>query len=224
MEVNKLTTILIFGAIVGILIFLFTFSISKKIGKFYLAPVVTSTIALFIILYSIFKIGGFEGMGYGLLGMCILAVAVIGSLILLFVVKKVDKKKFNNLDKTIIIFVPILLFALIAGTISFSEDYWIIAEGTTVIDENSSDSYYTISTISEGRKQVHIQLGESYQGKQLQIENVKTIGNTEVLLKITDGGEFQKSPFIKIGIDTIVEPFVVKTTDGEVILPIFNAD
>lgn len=214
--------IIILGSFIGILIFLFTFTISKINGHYYLAPLVTFAIALFVVIYSMFKIGGFEGMGNGIIGASILAVAVIGTFILPFVVKKSDKTGVNKFDKSILIIAPLLLFASIIGTIISDDGYWIINEGYIVESKLSATSYYSTSSISEGSKKVKIQLGEAYVGKQLLIEKVKTIGNTEVIVKIIDGGEPQKLPFIEIGIDKIVEPFIVKTTDGEIIESTFN--
>ncbi|MEG0385399.1 MAG: hypothetical protein RR587_12245 [Solibacillus sp.] len=161
-------------------------------------------------------------MGYGIIGVSILAVAIIGTFILPFVVKKSDKTGINKFDKFILIIAPMLLFASIIGTIISEDGYWIINEGYIVESNLSATSYYSTSTISEGSKKVKIQLVEAYEGKQLLIKKVKTIGNTEVVVKIVDGGEPQKLPFVEIGIDKIVEPFVVKTTDGEIIESTFN--
>ena len=211
--------IAITGIFLGILIFLFTFTISKKIGKFYLAPVVTAVVAAFVIFYSIFKIRGFEGMAYGFLGASILVVAVIGSLVVPFMKKRVEHKEFNKRDKAILIVAPVLLFALIVWTIGSNDNYWVIEEGHVTVGENSTNSYYSVSTILEGKKQLHIQLGDAYEGKHLLVKDVKTVGHTEVILHIEDGGEAGEIPFMRIGLDEIVEPFVVKTTDGEIIQP-----
>ncbi|WP_157764802.1 YesK family protein [Solibacillus sp. R5-41] len=217
-----MATIIIFGFFIGILIFLFSFAISKINGHYYLAPLVTFAIAIFVVFYSIFKVGGFEGMGYGIIGVSIFVVAVIGTLILPLIVKQIDKNGLNKFDKSILIISPFLLFASIIWVINYDDGYWVISEGFIEENKYTAAGYYTTTTISEGMKKVKIQLGEAYEGKQILVEKVKTIGNTEVIIKIIDGGKPQKMPFIEIGLQTIVEPFVVKTTDGEIIESVIN--
>jgi hypothetical protein len=56
----------------------------------------------------------------------------------------------------------------------------------------------------------------------LEVKNAKTIGNTEITIKVVDKGKAKELLFIKIGIDKIVEPLVVQTTDGEIINSKFN--
>ena len=85
--------------------------------------------------------------------------------------------------------------------------------------ETSGPSYYDVTTISEGSKQLHIQLGEQYAGKVIEVEKVSKVGNTEVIIKITDRADDTKEPNIKIGLDEIVEPLQVRTTDNEIIYP-----
>ncbi|WP_077620974.1 YesK family protein [Bacillus sinesaloumensis] len=203
------------GLLIGAGIFLFTLIASKKTGKFYLAPIVTFLMAMFIVLYGLFKVGGFEGMAYGILGAGILAAAVVGTLFLPFM-KRIKKSEFNKVDKSILVILPILLFAFIGWSIISDEGYWINGEGYIAAGKNTS-SYYEVTTISEGAKQITIQFGEEYKGKQVEVKHVKTIGNTEITVKAVDKGKANELPFITIGLDKIVDPLVVKTTDGEII-------
>lgn len=209
--------IILIGFILGIFIYLFTFIASKKTGKFYLAPIVTFIVAFFIVLYGLFKVGGFEGMAFGIIGATILAVSVIGTVLLPFL-KGLRNSEFSIVDKTILIIIPVLLFAFIGWMISSNQGYWINEEGVKIAGKDTS-SYYFVSTISEGKKQIYIQLGEDYVGKRLEIKNVKTFGNTVITIKVSDKGEAEKLPYIVIGLDKIVEPLVIQTTDGEVITP-----
>lgn len=208
------------GFILGAGIFLFTFIASKKTGRFYLAPIVTFLMAVFIVLYGLFKVRGFEGMAFGFLGAGILTAAVVGTLLFPFL-KRIKKSEFNKVDKSILLIVPVLIFAFIGWTITSNKGYWINEEGVIAAGKDTS-SYYEVSTISEGMKQITIQLGEKYKGKDLEVKNVKTIGNTEITVKVVDKGKAKGLPFIKIGIDKIVEPLVVQTTDGEIINSKFN--
>ncbi|MGE7691659.1 YesK family protein [Lysinibacillus sp. NPDC097214] len=208
--------IILVGFILGASIFLFTLIALKKTGKFYLAPIVTFLIAVLIVLYGLFKVGGFEGMGFGILGACILLAAIVGTLLLPFM-KGIKKSEFNKVDKSILLIIPVLIFAIIGWMITLNKGYWINEEGV-ITAGNDTPSYYEVSTISEGMKQIHIQLGERHEGKHLEIKDVKTIGNTEITVKVVDKGDAKEGlPFIEIGLDKIVEPLVVQTTDGEII-------
>ncbi|OXS66023.1 hypothetical protein B1B04_24630 [Lysinibacillus sp. KCTC 33748] len=208
--------IVLVGFILGASIFLFTLIALKKTGKFYLAPIVTFLIAVLTVLYGLFKVGGFEGMGFGIIGVGILTAALGGTLILPFM-KGIKQSEFNKVDKSILLIVPVLIFAIIGWTITSNKGYWVNEEG--VIEAgNDTSSYYEVSTISEGMKQIHIQLGEKYEGKRLEVKDVKTIGNTEITVKVVDRGNANEGlPFIEIGLNKIVEPLVVQTTDGEII-------
>lgn len=220
--VNKLVMLSLVGFIIGACIFLFTLIASKKTGKFYSAPIVTFLIAVLIVLYGLFKVGGFEGMSFGILGAGILTAAVVGTLLLPFM-KGIKKSEFNKVDKSILFIVPVLIFAFIGWTITLNHGYWINEEGVIAAGKDTS-SYYEVSTISEGKKQINIQLGEKYKGKYLEVKNIKTIGNTEITVKVVDKGKAKAKglPFIKIGLEKIVEPLVVQTTDGEIINSKFN--
>ena len=210
-----MTNIFVIGLFLGIIIFSFTLIVAKKTGKAYIAPVVTLFVALFVIVYSIFKIGGFEGMGYGFLGASISIVAIIGFIVLPFLPKKISNE-LSKVEKTLLIILPIVFFITIGALVYSNKSYWIIDEGQI---EASGPSYYYVQTISEGAKQLHIQLGEQYAGKAIEIEKVKRLGNTEVILKIIERANDTKEPYIKIGLEKIVEPLEVRTTDNEIIHP-----
>ncbi|MFD2925271.1 hypothetical protein [Halobacillus naozhouensis] len=214
-------TIVFFGLFFGLIIFVFTLIASKKKGKFYLAPIVTFLTSLGVTAYGFIKVRGFEGMAYGFLGAGIFSVAVLGTILLPFISSKMNDKQLGKRDKGILVALPLVLFATIGLVLYTDDNYWVINEGFTPYDnqeENESlDSYYRISTISEGKKQIHVSLGEKYVGKDVEVEKVKVIGNTEVTLKLVDGGKSNKTPYIQIGVDQIVEPLKVQTTEGDVI-------
>ena len=207
--------IFLIGLFLGTIIFSFTLIVAKKAGKAYIAPVVTLFVALFVIMYSIFKIGGFEGMGYGFLGATILLVAIIGFISLPFLPKKISNE-LTKVEKTLLVILPIMFFITIGALVYSNKSYWIIDQGQI---EASGPSHYYVTTISEGSKQLHIQLGEEHAGKAIEVEKVKKLGNTEVILKITNRADDTKEPYIKLGLDEIVEPLQVRTTDNEIIHP-----
>lgn len=210
-----MTQIIFYGFFFGLIIYVFTLIASKKNGQFYMAPLVTFIAALLITAYGLLKVGGFEGMAYGFLGVCFIIVAIVGVLILPFIAKKLNGKQLNKVDKSLLVILPIIFLATV-GMIGYSEDgYWVIDKGAVIINNDQPESYYNVTTISEGAKQVHIQLGEKYAGKWIELQKVKKIGNTEVILKIVDEVDNNKQPFITIGLDEINEPLKIETTDGE---------
>ncbi|KHF38128.1 hypothetical protein [Halalkalibacter okhensis] len=210
-------SILLVGIILGILIFVFTFTATKRTGRFYLAPIVTFLIAFFIVLYGIVKMSGFEVMGFWFLAAGICIVAIIGTIALLFM-KGMKKSNFNKVDKSILVLIPVIIFSFIAFTLSSNHSYWIIDEGM-IMSEEETPTYYQVSTISEGKKQIYVQLGEEFVGKVIKINDIKTLGNTEITLDIIEDGKQERLPFIRIGIDEVVEPLVIQTSDGQVIKP-----
>lgn len=210
-----MTQIIFFGFFFGLIIYVFTLIASKKNGQFYIAPLVTFIAALLITAYGLFKVGGFEGMAYGFLGVCFIVIAVVGVVILPFIAKKLKVNELNKIDKSLLVILPIIFFATIGLIVYSDEGYWVIDKGAVMINNDRNESYYNVTNISEGAKQVHIQLGEKYAGKWIEIKKVKTIGKTEVILKIVDGDDSNKQPFITIGMDEIVEPFKINTTNGE---------
>lgn len=210
-------SIILFGVFFGFIIFLFTLIACKKNGKFYFAPLVTFLSAFLITVYGLFEIGGFEGMAYGFLGAGILSVAIVGTLSLPLFAKKLNNKQLNKVDKSILVSLPLVLFTAIGLILYTNEDYWVNDKGVIKEENQTSDSFYTVTTISEGAKQLHIQLGKKYAGKEIEVKKVKTIGNTEVTLKIVDGRNRNTTPYITIGLDAIVEPLKVQTTEGDII-------
>ncbi|MFS0780586.1 hypothetical protein [Bacillus sp. 1P06AnD] len=212
-------SLILFGLFFGFLIFLFTLIASKKNGAFYFAPLVTFLSSVLITAYGLFKIGGFEGMAYGFLGAGLLIVATVGVLLLPLITRKMNKRPLNRADKSILIISPFLFFVTIGLIFFLSEDYWVIDQGVKTVNAPSLDSYYTVSTISEGSKQISILFGEKYAGKKIKIKKVSKLGNTEIMLKVEDGNEKEKTPFLNIGIDSIVEPLEIRTADGDIIKP-----
>ncbi|MBD8032752.1 YesK family protein [Solibacillus merdavium] len=205
--------VMLVGLFLGIIFFAFVFIASKRSGKYYLAPVITFLFSGMIVAYSLFLVGGFEGMGYLFLAVGFLVVSIAGTLLLPLLIPKIKSKSLNRKDKISLFLLPILFFATI-GIAIFSEDgYWIIEQASAApVDKEG----YRISTISEGSKAITLQLGGKYLGKEIEVENVSKRGATEIILKFVDGGDDDKVPFIQIGLYEINEPLKVQTTDGDI--------
>ena len=208
---------MLIGLVLGMIFYAFIFIVSKRSGKYYLAPLITFLFSGVIVAYSLFLVGGFEGMGYLFLAVGFFIVSILGTLFLPLLIRKNESQQLNKRDKISLVVLPIIFFATIAITILSEDEYWIIEQASVAPAETEG---YRISTISEGNKAITLQFGEKYLGKEIEIEKVSKFGSTEIILKFVDGGENDKVPFIQIGLYEINEPLKVQTTDGEIFQPI----
>ncbi|MEK4080045.1 hypothetical protein [Solibacillus sp. FSL K6-1126] len=209
--------IMLVGLFLGILFFAFVFIASKWSGKYYLAPVITFLFSGMIVVYSLFLVGGFEGMGYLFLAVGFLIVSIVGTLLLPLLIPKIKSQPINKKDKISLLLLPIIFFATIGISIFSQDGYWIIEQASAAPVETEG---YRISTISEGSKAITLLLGEKYLGKEIEVESVSKWGSTEIVLKFVDGGDDDKVPFIQIGLNEINESLKVQTTDGKIFQPI----
>lgn len=208
--------IMLGGIFLGSIIIMFTFIASKRNGKYYLAPMATFLFSIVVTAYGLIVIGGFEGMAYGFLAAGFLIVSIVGTLLLPILVRRQESQEFKKVDKIILVILPIIFFTTIWLVMYSDQGYWIIDQGETPYTENAEryENYYRTSTISEGKKQVTLILGEKYLGKEIEVESVSKWGPTEITVKIVEGKDKDKTPYIIIGLDEIREPLKVQTTDG----------
>ncbi|AOM84351.1 hypothetical protein [Salisediminibacterium beveridgei] len=204
------------GLFLGAIIYMFTFIVCKQTGQYYLAPLMTFLFSILITAFGMFVIGGFEGMAYGFLATGFLLVSIIGALFLPLFVRKKEPQKLKRTDKVSLFILPILFFTMIGLTLYSDQGYWVIDQGTMTYDETSSRNgdYYRMSTISEGKKQLSLRLGEDYLGKAIEVDHVSRWGSTEITVRIVEGDDETKTPYLSIGLNEIKEPLQVKTTDG----------
>lgn len=203
--------IVLVGLILGLIVFTFTFIISRRNGRYYLAPLITFLFFGIIVAYSLIIVGGFEGMGYFLVAIGVLLSSIIGTLLLPLLIKKNMNKKYKKHDNIILLILPVLFLVLVGILIFPRGGHWIIAESSIAPVEEEG---YRISTISEGRKSVTLYFGNDYLGKEVEVEKVSNWGSTEIILNFIDGNENDKVPFIQIGIKEIKEPLKVESSDG----------
>jgi hypothetical protein len=205
------------GIFWGVLLFVFTYTVSKKFGVFFIPPLLNFLAAFLITAYGFVFVGGFGGMAYGFMGLGFLITAIVGTISLRYLVSKDGKKPLVKRDKLILISMPILFVSSLMILLYSSDNYWIIDEGSTKFvqaDDRKYENYYRITTISEGRKQVTLTLGEEYLGKEIEVEKVRQKDGTEIIVDIGEGDNPNHTPYIMIGIDEVTEPFSVKTTEG----------
>lgn len=203
---------MLIGLVLGMIFYAFIFIVSKRSGKYYLAPLITFLFSGVIVAYSLFLVGGFEGMGYLFLAVGFFIVSILGTLFLPLLIRKNESQQLNKKDKISLVVLPAIFFATIVITILSEDAYWIIEQASVAPAETEG---YRISTISEGSKAITLLLGEKYLGQEIEIEKVSKFGSTEIILKFVDGGENDKVPFIEIGLYEINEPLKVLTTDGK---------
>lgn len=202
--------ILIIGLFLGLILFTFTFIVSKKNGKYYLAPIITFLMSIVITAYGLFFIGGFEGMAYGFLAVGFLFTSMIGTFLLPLLTRKKSPQSLNRTDKISLVILPFLFFLTIGAMFYSDKGYWVIDQGVT----NGEVEGYRTSTGMEGVKEISLMLGEEYIGKNIEVKKVSRSGPTIIIVKITEDGKPTKSPYIKIGLDEIKEPLQIQTTDG----------
>ncbi|MGM0904436.1 MAG: hypothetical protein ACQEXB_25475 [Bacillota bacterium] len=209
-----------FGFFFGVIAFLFTIILTKRSGRFYLAPITTVLAAVLVTAYGMFIVGGFEGMAYGILAVGIFLAGLGGVMVLPFL-GKMKKKPLSIFDKVGLVLLPLILFGTISLNFYLDEGYWIIEEGAAPYKEKNAkeelQSHYRISTISEGMKQVTLIFGKEYVGKDIEVEKVSKWGSTEITVKMIESENKDEIPYIMIGLDEIKEPLKVQTTDGTVI-------
>ncbi|WP_053217757.1 hypothetical protein [Virgibacillus senegalensis] len=207
--------ILAVGLFLGLLVFGFFFILSKFIGKYYLAPLLTFITALSIVCYSFFFVRGFDGMGYVFLAGGILLIGVVGTMALPSLTKSSKLTKVSIWDKIGLFVLPVILLTTIFVVNIQDDDYWIIDEGHAVANDETY-SHYRVSTISEGNKQIYVILGEEYIGTKMEVEEIDHNESTDVVLSVVeDESNPNKSPYIYIGLDEIKEPLTVRTIEGE---------
>jgi hypothetical protein len=211
--------LLFMGLFWGVLLFIFTYTISKKIGAYYIPPLVNFFAVILITAYGLFIVGGFEGMAYGFLGVGFLITAIIGAITLKFLAAKGEPKQLVHRDKITLIAMPIIFAASFMILLYSQENHWIIEDGSTKYIESADhehENYYRVTTISEGMKQVTLTLGKEYLGKEIDVKKVSKMGDTEITLEISEGEYKNHTPYIMIGVDEIKEPLTVRTEEGVV--------
>ncbi len=209
--------IIFIGVFWGLLLFAFTYTVSKKIGAYFIPPLINFLAAFLITSYGFVYIQRFEGMAYGFIGLGFLITAILGTISLRFLAGKGEKKSIVKRDKLTLIAIPIIFISSLLILIYSSDNYWIIDEGSTKFvqsDDHEYENYYRVTTISEGSKQVTLTLGEKYMGKDIDVEKVSQNDGTEIIVHIGEGEDQNETPYIMIGIDEIKEPLSVKTTEG----------
>ncbi|MGG4469502.1 hypothetical protein ABER68_15825 [Paenibacillus alvei] len=211
-----LSTLLLIGFIIGIIIYLVTYVYGKGI------PNVKRSLSvlcggIILLLVSILLIGGFEGMPFG-----IVSIGVISMAIIFFIVGKSSFWK-----KTFCLIV--LLYAVVFSAYTYFDkvNYWVVDKGNVEsqgllthlhnIEGNPSIRGYKMFNILEGSKGIFLTLGEQMRGNTIELLDVENSnGRTEIKIRTNYNNSLEKNPFIVIGIDKIESEILITDTDGTV--------
>lgn len=202
------------GPFLGVIVFLFTYIASKKSGNYYLAPVITFSLAFVMTAFSIIVVRGWEGMAFFMVAAGVFIVSFLGTIALPFITRNKKAQPYSKADKISLTVLPIILFVGFGSLIYFDKGYWIIDQGEWQFE--SEQSLYEVKTIFEGRKQVFLRLGNEYRGKKIEIDKISKWGPTTITVNIIEGENESEVPYIKIGLDRIRQPLTVQTNDGVV--------
>jgi YesK-like protein len=207
------------GLFWGMLLFIFTYTLTKKSGKHF-SPLIVNVLAAFLITaYSVFVVGGFEGMAYGVLGLGFLITGIIGTIAIRFFALKGESKDLGRRDRVTLATIPILFISSFILLIYSQDHHWVIDKGSKKYieaAEHEYEDYYRVNTISEGKKQVTLTLGKDFLGKDIDVKKVSQSGKTEIILEVSEGENNGYVPYIMIGVDEVKEPLIVRTEDGVV--------
>ncbi|WP_257967946.1 YesK-like family protein [Peribacillus deserti] len=201
------------GLIIGLGFYALTYLFVKENVK---KVVIVLIIGVLTILGSIFVIGGFEGMPFGVLGLGIITISILFS----FFGKSLLWKK--------IVYTFLILFVALYGAFSYFNqvDYWIIKKAQPITGDHL-DSYfqqlqnnaeiqgYKTFTILEGNKGVVLSLGSKMAGSNIEVLDVEEQGDT-TLIKIRTfyNSSPEKNPVIAIGLNRLQPEIVIMDTNG----------
>lgn len=167
---------------------------------------------------SIFVIGGFEGMPYGVSSVGIFTTAILFS----FFGKNTIWKKF------VYTFVLLFIVLYFAFTYMNKVDYWIIKKThfsyedemslyEEQLQKNVSISGYKVFTILEGNKAIVLSLGGKMEGNDIEVLNVEEQGNTTLItIRSYYNQSNEKNPVIGIGLNRIQSEIVIMDTNGTI--------
>lgn len=205
------------GLLVGLSFYSLTYLFAKELKNKKRALVV-SIIGITFLLGSMFIIGGFKGMPYGVLSLGIITIAILFALF--------GKK---SLWKKVIYTLVILFVASYFLFVSLNQvDYWIVknphfVSGDDVdsyiqlLQEDTSIQGYKTFTISEGSKGIVLSLGGNMAGNNIEVLDVtENYGTTEIKIRTFYNQSSEQNPIIMIGLDRLQDDIIIMDTDGTI--------
>lgn len=209
--------IYLIGMSIGLGFFALTYLFSKTLKTWYRSLVVFIIGVLFL-LGSIIIVGGFEGMGYGVISLGILSIAV---LLLIFPTSLLWKKSIYTV-------VILAILSNVAFGYLNKLNYWVVKKSDYSY-VNSVDSYikkiqnepsiqgYKIFTILEGNQGVVLSLGEKMFGNNIEVLDVEESGNTtHIKIRTFQNKSIEKNPVIVIGVERLQPEILITDTDGTI--------
>lgn len=209
--------IYLIGMTIGLGFFALTYLFSKNLKTWHRSLVVF-ILGVLILLGSIILVGGFEGMGYGVISLGILTIAF---LLRIFPTSILWKKSIY----TVVILAILSNIAL--GYLN-KLNFWVVKKSDYSY-VNSVDSYinkiqnepsiqgYKIFTIFEGNPGVVLSLGEKMAGNNIEVLDVEESGDTtHIKIRTFQNKSSEKNPVIVIGLDRLQSEILITDTDGTV--------
>lgn len=210
------STLVLIGLIIGIIIYSLTYVYGKSIANIKRSMIVLGG-GILLLLTSVIIIGGFAGMPFG-----IISIGVIFMAIIFFIVGK------NVFWKKTACFL-VLLYAVVFSAFTYFTkiDYWVVdkvsVEGQGLlpylhnIEGDTSIRGFKLFNILEGSKGIFLTLGEDMSGNTIELVDVENNnGRTEIKIRTNYNNSPEKNPYIVIGVNKVEPEILITDTDGTV--------
>lgn len=210
------STLVLIGLIIGIIIYSLTYVYGKSIANFKRSMIVLGG-GILLLLTSVIIIGGFAGMPFG-----IISIGVIFMAIIFFIVGK------NTFWKKTACFIVLLYTVVFSAYTYFNNiDYWVVDKASVEdqgllpylhnIEGDTSIRGYKLFNILEGSKGIFLTLGEDMSGNTIELVDVENNnGRTEIKIRTNYNNSPEKNPYIVIGVNKVEPEILITDTDGTV--------
>ena len=210
------------GLLIGLACYSLTYLFSKTISNPKRVIIVAIIGAVFLF-GSIFVIGGFEGMPFGVLSIGIFTVSILLAFL----------GRFPIWTKTVYVVIILTFVFIVSADYLNKVDYWVIKkrdfEGEIItyaegLQNDPTIRGYRTFTISEGDPGIVLSLGDQMAGNNIEVLDVKEDGGTTVIqIRTFYNQSPDKNPYIMIGLNRLKQDVIIMDTDGTIYENIIQA-